>query len=492
MTMCTLFFSWCLFIGAFGASESRMIAGTRSSRLVRCRGVKYPGLGCFTLDPPFNNSQWLPQHPSDVDTTFLLYTRSNPTVPDIIDAKNRSSIKRSHYDANLPVKILIHGFLQYGAMDYLLNMTRALLNYSPMNVIIVDWSSGAGFPYSRAVANTRIVGAETTRFLKTLRQVLGMTTQQVHLIGHSLGAHAAGYVGASLQGVSRITGLDPAQPSYSGYDKAVRLDGSDARFVDIIHTDASPFNTVRGYGMMEPVGHVDFYPNGGYDQPGCYKDNSMLDFVGDVLSNGITRAEVHLSCSHERSAELFIASILSTSNSSHQCSFMAFPCQSAESFWGGECVGCGNWPCLVMGFEADTIFRPSGVFFLNTTGTAPFCAHHYVITLTLSSNMNSIDGCLSVRLRGAHGGIGWTEIMEGQLSAGEVLRKLVVNDLDIGEINQVDVKLTSQADQWVELSLVDVNFLMRYPKKYFTQSNMTVAPNTVLILTSGTLGNPHI
>ena len=44
---------------------------------------------------------------------------------------------------------------------------------------------------------------------------------------------------------------------------SVRLDTTDADFVDIIHTD------LKGLGIDQPIGHLDFYPNGGDVQPGC-------------------------------------------------------------------------------------------------------------------------------------------------------------------------------------------------------------------------------
>ena len=39
------------------------------------------------------------------------------------------------------------------------------------------------------------------------------------------------------------------------------LEASDARFVDIIHTDGTP--VFRGLGIQEQIGHADFYPNNG-------------------------------------------------------------------------------------------------------------------------------------------------------------------------------------------------------------------------------------
>lgn len=70
--------------------------------------------------------------------------------------------------------------------------------------------------------------------------------------------------------------MDPAQPHFSNTDPLVRLDPTDAIFVDVIHTDAIDHVT-GGFGMEEPVGHLDFYPNGGNNQPGC--EQNIFSFI---------------------------------------------------------------------------------------------------------------------------------------------------------------------------------------------------------------------
>ncbi|KAJ8874784.1 hypothetical protein PR048_022673 [Dryococelus australis] len=47
-----------------------------------------------------------------------------------------------------------------------------------------------------------------------------------------------------------------------------RLDASDARFVDVVHSNAFV------QGMAQECGHSDFYMNGGLMQPGCSSELS--------------------------------------------------------------------------------------------------------------------------------------------------------------------------------------------------------------------------
>ena len=66
--------------------------------------------------------------------------------------------------------------------------------------------------------------------------------------------------------VSRITGLDPAAGPTIGNVKTFT---TDADFVDIIHTNGGDGRGGDGFGIFKPLGHVDFYPNGGHRQPKC-------------------------------------------------------------------------------------------------------------------------------------------------------------------------------------------------------------------------------
>lgn len=71
-----------------------------------------------------------------------------------------------------------------------------------------------------------MVGLEIAFLIKQLQQDHELRPEDVHLIGHSLGAHTAGYAAERIPGIGRITGLDPAEPYFQGMGPQVRLDPS--------------------------------------------------------------------------------------------------------------------------------------------------------------------------------------------------------------------------------------------------------------------------
>lgn len=72
------------------------------------------------------------------------------------------------------------------------------------------------------------VGLELAYLIKKLRDDHGLRPEDVHLIGHSLGAHLSAYAAERVPNIGRITALDPAEPYFQGMGTQVRLDPSDA------------------------------------------------------------------------------------------------------------------------------------------------------------------------------------------------------------------------------------------------------------------------
>ncbi|XP_047989447.1 endothelial lipase-like isoform X2 [Leguminivora glycinivorella] len=137
-----------------------------------------------------------------------------------------------------------------------------------MIVILVDWSSLSFAPYEDAVSYVPCVSNEIRSFIENMMAASKLNPNRLHLIGFDLGAHIVGI--ASRNSVARavkITALDPAGDGW-GADSQ-RLNATDAQLVEVIHTNGNGAFGSTAYGIGEPIGTLDFFPNGGDRQPGC-------------------------------------------------------------------------------------------------------------------------------------------------------------------------------------------------------------------------------
>ena len=213
---------------------------------------------------PFENHESLPMVTKDIEPKFHLYKRG-------------SSIDH--------LAVLIHGFGSRWDSDWwngvpLETMKKMIFENDPrknLAVLIVDWKEGASLvlldaegSYNKAVANTRYIGLATERYIQCLQS--NDPNIEVHCIGHSLGAHVCGFLANEMESSTgskllRVTGLDPAGPQFTtrlqpgtlhieplkSTPRDERLDETDAKVVDIIHTDGNQ------WGTMIPIGDIDFY-----------------------------------------------------------------------------------------------------------------------------------------------------------------------------------------------------------------------------------------
>uniref|UniRef100_A0A1L8DJ91 Putative vitellogenin-1 n=3 Tax=Nyssomyia neivai TaxID=330878 RepID=A0A1L8DJ91_9DIPT len=192
--------------------------------------------------------------------------------------------------------------------------------------------------YTWSALNTEDIGFAVAPYVAKMLDFVDIS--QIHVIGHSLGAHVAGAIGRHFievvkKSLPRITGLDPARPCFNEGEVMTSLQRGDAEFVDVIHTNSG------GLGKMEPVGDADFYPNGmTVLMPGC---------AGII-------------CSHLRAYEYFIESVYPE----NERGFQAVRCNSLR---GVTTRKCKTNP-IPMGYACPKLAK--GNYFLEVNASGLF------------------------------------------------------------------------------------------------------------------------
>ena len=180
-------------------------------------------IGCNYNIPGF---QTFPNEPDFMGTKMLLVTNYSDPLANLVNLGEPSIgndvyiSQLKHFNPGKKTLIITHGYNSYRKELY--NMAASLkLKGKGWNVIMAEWKEGAkeyaliSDNFSRACSNTRIVGRQVANFISLLVQARLVAPEDVHLVGHSLGAHVIGYTGKWFnqmydQRLGRITGLDPA------------------------------------------------------------------------------------------------------------------------------------------------------------------------------------------------------------------------------------------------------------------------------------------
>jgi len=184
---------------------------------------------------------------------------------------------------------------------------------------------------------------------------------------------------------------------------------------------------------MDPIGHVDFYPNGGVDQPGC-TDNAVSGLLGILQGN---HGDQNIACSHSRSYGYFIESI-----NLQGCHFYAHSCSSWDDYENGLCHGCPAGGCPEMGFNLDPSVR--GIYYLSTAQSSPFCGHEYFVEMDLTGQHTNAYGRIFLTFLGSGSGRDSDEIEftrnDRHYHENDQEKHMVAIHTEVGQVTGVKVK----------------------------------------------------
>lgn len=277
--------------------------------------------------------------PNVDDINFVLITKENRTYFPLSDPV--STWKGLINDNETEFILFVTGYLTQAnssSNDAAKKMAEAYLCRGNVHFVLLDVGEYLTTLYTWAAFNTKKIGELVGQALASLINYINL--ENIHLIGHSLGAQICGAAGRSFteqtnKYIPRITGLDPAQPCFKTNTALMNLQKGDAAYIDIIHTDPN----ILGQG--KPSGNSDFWPGAGLSiQPGC----------------------TTITCSHSRSWKYYAESVYP----GHAYDFLSVRCGSTTDFLSHDC----RPPWIPMGYATNSSVM--GSLYLNVNSHSPY------------------------------------------------------------------------------------------------------------------------
>uniref|UniRef100_A0A670Y1W3 Lipase H n=1 Tax=Pseudonaja textilis TaxID=8673 RepID=A0A670Y1W3_PSETE len=276
---------------------------------------------------------------TDLKVQLLLYTRKNKDCAELLDEHNITT--STHFNVTKNIVVIIHGYRFTGSPPIWIDTIKnLLLEKQDFNIIIVDWNRGATtVNYFSAVSSAKKVVPILTHLIDQMLN--DVAVDSIYMIGVSLGAHIAGFVGKTYNGkIGRITGLDPAGPLFTKKLANERLDHTDAQFVDVIHRSS------------------------------------------------------YFKCDHQRSVFLYISSL------QHDCGITAYPCESYKDYRNGKCMSCNfkSLPCPIVGKSILFQIICFGEFLRwHSIVYRTFCLYHYSLDI-ITWNKSTRRGFINIKI----------------------------------------------------------------------------------------------
>ncbi|CAN2391404.1 Pancreatic lipase-related protein, partial [Pristimantis euphronides] len=207
--------------------------------------------------------------------------------------------------------------------------------------------------------------------------------------------------------------------------------------------------------MSQTVGHLDFFPNGGKEMPGCEKNELISHRNPDNIQ---TTVDGLVACNHLRSIMYYSESVLSPDG------FIGYPGSSYSALGSG--FRCPSGGCPWMGHYADRyagVTNRTQTFYLNTGAQKRFSRWRYRVSVrTAGSDM--VWGDIAVSLQGSNGQTLKYTIYSGLIYPDTTYTDFIDAELEVGLVSRVTFIWRSNLLSLFHRTLAAPNVTVQYGK----------------------------